>query len=63
MYQSLIESSDLRVTIFCPGLSRNADFMSFGTAKLCVITGVLGTVLLQQHHLPRLDEIACLESV
>ena len=25
MYQSLIESSDLRVTIFCPGLSGNAD--------------------------------------
>ena len=25
-YQSLTGSSDLRVTIICPGLSRNADF-------------------------------------
>ena len=24
-YQALTESSDVRVTIFCPGLSRNAD--------------------------------------
>ena len=26
-YQTLTESSDLRVTIFCPGLSRNAAFL------------------------------------
>ena len=26
-YQALTESSDVRVTIFCPGLSRNADFL------------------------------------
>ncbi len=28
-YQALTESSDVRVTIFCPGLSRNADFGYF----------------------------------
>ena len=27
-YQALTESSDVRVTIFSPGLSRNADFVS-----------------------------------
>ena len=32
---------------------------SFGTANLCVKTDVLGTVLLQKYHLPRLYKIAC----
>ena len=27
-YQALTESSDVRVTIFCPGLSRNAEFVN-----------------------------------
>ena len=36
---------------------------SFGTANWCVITYVYGTGLLQQYHLPRTDEIACLEAV
>ena len=30
-YQSLTGSSDVRVTIFCPGLSRNADFGNITT--------------------------------
>ena len=36
---------------------------SLGTLKLCVITNVYWTVLLQQNHLPRLYEIFCLEAV
>ena len=36
---------------------------SFGTAKWCVIIDVFGAGLLQQHHLPRKDVIACLEAV
>ena len=32
--QSLIVSSDLRVTIFCPGLSHNADFHELGTGEI-----------------------------
>ena len=34
-YQPLTESSDLRVTFFCPGLSRNADLGNF--ANQCVL--------------------------
>ncbi len=37
---------------------RNSRFREFGTAKWCVITDVFRTVLFQQHHLPRMDEIA-----
>ena len=36
--------------------------MSFGTAKRCVITDVYETVLFEEEHLLRLDEIACLEA-
>ena len=37
--------------------------MSFGTAKLCVITDVYGTVLFKEYHHASLDEISCLEVV
>ena len=41
----------------------NIAFNEFWHRELCVITYVFGTVLLQQHHLPRPDDIACLEAV
>jgi len=42
---------------------RYPRFREFWYSKWCVKTDVYGTVLLQQHHLPRKDEIACLEMV
>ena len=33
-HQALTETSDLRVTIFCPGLSRNADLLTTQLARL-----------------------------
>ena len=45
-YQALTESSDVRVTIFCPGLSRNTDLYD--------LPPVVGTlVMLHIWRLPR----------
>ena len=40
-YQALTGNSDLRVTIFCPGLSRNADLATIGVASLTVSSSLL----------------------
>ena len=37
--------------------------MSSEAAKICIKNDCFDELLLQQHHLPRLDEIACSEAV